>query len=199
MSTVRLMNRTSQKIEYTTGWFAIRGTTTDGNEIYGWIYGNYVYSIYEADDHSLSDSEIQAIVNRLENTSSIVASKRNTAARIAQTLLENGYAPSFAAGMIANSIDEGTIGRFETCDNPPQDYLQYIETEYNYSANYNYKTIMDVNVNVEDEGEDKVTYFIGENVVSKTEYDAFYSALSQEKVTWTSIDRYPVEQKQPPM
>lgn len=147
MSTVRLMNRTSQKIEYTTGWFAIRGTTTDGNEIYGWIYGNYVYSIYEADDHSLSDSEIQAIVNRLENTSSIVASKRNTAARIAQTLLENGYAPSFAAGMIANSIDEGTIGRFEVCSNPPQTYLEYVESNYNYTANYNYKTIMDVNVN----------------------------------------------------
>lgn len=47
---------------------------------------------------------------------------------------------------------------------------------------------------VEEEGEDKVTYFIGEHVVSKTEYDAFYSTLSQEKVTWTSIGRYPVKQ-----
>ncbi len=52
---------------------------------------------------------------------------------------------------------------------------------------------------VESEGEDKTTYFIGEKAVSKSEYDAFYSTMTQEEVVWTKIDRYPIAQKSPPM
>lgn len=68
-------------------------------------------------------------------------------------MLSNGYEVAFIAGLLANIMFEGNVGKFESSNytsKPKPDYLNYMDTAYNgtnfYLNNYSGKTIMEVNV-----------------------------------------------------
>lgn len=73
-------------------------------------------------------------------------SKKDTLVAMAQVLLDDGYAPAFAAGILGNILVEGDCGRFESSaytSNPDAkpDYLVYLDENYDYREKYSYKLI----------------------------------------------------------
>ena len=98
---------------------------------------------------------VHSIVNNIKNcdNSIISSSKKDICIATTIEMLSNGYELSFIAGMLANIMFEGNIGKFESSNyisNPKPDYLNYMDTAYNgvnfYLNNYSGKTIMQVNV-----------------------------------------------------
>ena len=149
---VQVMDTTPQK----NNWYPVYGQLNDGTYSYGWCLGDYLSEI-TSDDSSLSDSRIQEILNNIRNcsTSIIPANRKDASVATAEAMLNEGYAPSFVAGMIANIVFEGATGQFESSRyisnlSAKPDYLVYMDSEYNgidyYLHNYSGKTIMDVNV-----------------------------------------------------
>jgi len=98
------------------------------------------------------------IVYNIQNCSDTIikAAKKNICVAVARTMLSNGYEPAYVAGLLANIVFEGSVGKFESSSylgenlvNKP-DYLVYMDTEYNgvdfYRNNYSGKTIMEVDL-----------------------------------------------------
>lgn len=101
------------------------------------------------------NEDIDNIVDNIKNCpdSVIPTSKKDICIAIAVSMLSNGYELAFIAGMLANIMFEGNVGKFESSNyvsNPKPDYLNYMDTAYNgtnfYLNNYSGKTIMEVNV-----------------------------------------------------
>lgn len=102
-----------------------------------------------------ANSNIQRIVNNIKNCSNsiIPSTKKDICIAMTIHMLSNGYELSFIAGLLANIMFEGNVGKFESSNyvsNPKPDYLNYMDTAYNgtdfYLNNYSGKTIMEVNV-----------------------------------------------------
>lgn len=147
---VQLMNFTPQN----GNWYPVYGQLNNGNYSYGWCSGGYLTDV---EDNNLSESQIQEILTNIQNcsASTIPSNRKEAAVATAQAMLNDGYAPAFVAGMIANIVFEGATGQFESSkyvSNPSAkpDYLVYMDTQYAgtdyYLNNYSGKTIMDVNV-----------------------------------------------------
>ena len=95
------------------------------------------------------------IVYNIRNCSSTIIpeSKKDICMAITRYMLSAGYEVAFIAGLLANIVFEGSVGKFESSNystNAKPDYLTYMDTEYNgenfYLNNYSGKTIMEVNV-----------------------------------------------------
>ena len=147
---VQLMNSTPQN----GNWYPVYGQLNNGNYSYGWCSGDYLADVK---DSNLSESQIQEILANIQNcsTSTIPSDRKEPAIATAQAMLNDGYAPAFVAGMIANIVSEGATGQFESSKyvtNPSAkpDYLVYMDSQYAgtdyYLNNYSGKKIMDVNV-----------------------------------------------------
>ncbi len=98
---------------------------------------------------------IDRILCNIKNSSNTIipSNKKDICVAITRCMLYNGYEVAFVAGLLANIVFEGSVGKFESSNyvaNPKPDYLQYMDTEYNglnfYLNNYSNKTIMEVNV-----------------------------------------------------
>ena len=101
---------------------------------------------------------IEQILNNIQNCDNTVipANKKNICVAISRYMLLSGYEPAFVAGLLANIVFEGSVGKFESSNYQGQnlinkpDYLVYMDTEYNgvnfYLNNYSGKTIMQVNL-----------------------------------------------------
>ena len=64
-------------------------------------------------------------------------------------LFDYEYEPSFVAGVLANIYHEGSIGKFESSaysSNRKPQYLEYMDTLYNYSTLYSNKLITQVSL-----------------------------------------------------
>lgn len=150
LSVIRLMNTTPQN----GNWYAVYGKTANGTYQYGWTSGSYLDEFSVVNDNNLSQTQIQTILNNLNNCAAIPSNNKTAAFNVAKTMLEYGYAPAFVAGMIANIISEGRTGQFESSNygdpSKKPDYLVYMDTSYNgenyYLNTYSGKTITEFNV-----------------------------------------------------
>jgi hypothetical protein len=115
----------------------------------------YAYSCGTTDNQY---TYIEQILNNIQNCDNTVipANKKNICVAISRYMLLSGYEPAFVAGLLANIVFEGSVGKFESSNYQGQnlinkpDYLVYMDTEYNgvnfYLNNYSGKTIMQVNL-----------------------------------------------------
>lgn len=95
-----------------------------------------------------NDTENDMIKKLVNNTKYI--DKKSTLSIIGNLLFENGYESSFVAGVLANIYHEGSIGKFESSAYSPEkkpEYLQYMDTLYDYRNNYSNKLITEVSMN----------------------------------------------------
>ena len=103
---------------------------------------------------SSSSSSSNEMIKKLEQ-SSVYASKKSTLSMIGTLLFNNGYPPSFVAGVLGNVYHEGKIGFFESSaysnpDRKPQ-YLKYMDELYQYAEKYSGKIVTEVSMNKLDE------------------------------------------------
>ena len=87
---------------------------------------------------------IQKLVN-----SAKYKNKKSTLSIIGNLLFDYEYEPSFVAGVLANIYHEGNIGKFESSaysSNRKPQYLEYMDTLYNYSTLYSNKLITEVSL-----------------------------------------------------
>ena len=73
------------------------------------------------------------MIENIKRSSKIKGEKKNTFIVIGKLLLDNGYEPTFVAGILANIYYEGSIGRFESSkyknENRKPQYLKYMLKE----------------------------------------------------------------------
>ena len=90
------------------------------------------------------------MIENIKRSSKIKGEKKNTFIVIGKLLLDNGYEPTFVAGILANIYYEGSIGRFESSkyknENRKPQYLKYMDLLHNYREKYSYKLITDVSL-----------------------------------------------------
>jgi len=95
-----------------------------------------------------SNSEIDNILSNIRNSATINsygAEKVESCVSTAKVMLEAGYEPAFVVGMLGNVCCEGNVGQFEYYSS--MDYMQYMQSNYNYSTNYSGKYIYNYNFN----------------------------------------------------
>ncbi|WP_432405964.1 phage tail tip lysozyme [Wukongibacter sp. M2B1] len=86
-----------------------------------------------------------------DTTFDISSKKRNMIVGIGQLLLDNNFKPAFVAGFLANIMEEGKLGQFESSyykTNPSDkpDYFDYLEENYDYINTYSGENIMDIGI-----------------------------------------------------
>ena len=91
------------------------------------------------------------MVSNLNNDASLglKGNKKTSVVVMARTLLNAGYEPAFAAGVLANIIKEGAVGQFESSaykKNEPS-YLVYMDKNFSYRSKYSGKNITSVSLN----------------------------------------------------
>ena len=87
------------------------------------------------------------MMKKIEQKSNYSSTKKRTLSIIGTLLLNNGYEPSFVAGVLGNIYHEGNIGMFESSayrkpSSKPQ-YLKYMDNLYSYRSNYSGKCVTD--------------------------------------------------------
>jgi hypothetical protein len=90
------------------------------------------------------------MMKKIEQKSNYSSTKKRTLSIIGTLLLNNGYEPSFVAGVLGNIYHEGNIGMFESSayrkpSSKPQ-YLKYMDNLYSYRSNYSGKCVTDVSM-----------------------------------------------------
>jgi len=77
-------------------------------------------------------------------SSSYVGGKAAVIRTVAERFMEEGYEPTFIAGVCANVLEEGSFGLFEGMDSSTYNkyaYHKYMIDNYNYTKVYSYKRI----------------------------------------------------------
>ena len=73
--------------------------------------------------------------------------KKSTLSNICNLLFDYEYEHSFVAGVLANIYHEGSIGKFESSaysTNKKPEYLEFMDTLYDYRNEYSNKLITEV-------------------------------------------------------
>lgn len=91
------------------------------------------------------------IVNNFKNDtrSGISQSKKETMTTVLSTLLDKGYEPAFAAGVLGNILAEGSAGYFESSaykKSKEPAYLVYMDANFNYREEFSGKHISQVGI-----------------------------------------------------
>lgn len=117
--------------------------------------GNYVYFVKARDSQGVlkelyvksftvqaANAATSRILDNIKNSPNIPAGEKTDACiETAKIMLENGYEPSFVAGMLANICKEGAAGKFESSNyvsHPEKepDYLRYMDAHHGYRSKY---------------------------------------------------------------
>jgi len=86
-----------------------------------------------------------------DTTLAVSAGRRGSMVIVGQFMLNNGYEPSFVAGMLGNIRREGDFGLFEIAGNDAfiasdQPYLRYFVDNHNYRTRFSNRLIYNVDV-----------------------------------------------------
>ncbi len=132
------------------GTAAIMATTSNGKLAYCTVTVKAAASSVSASSKS-GTKTVTTICSALQNDSSLGLSdsKRNTVVVMARVLLNNGYEPSFVAGVLANILSEGAVGLFESSNyisSPEPQYLLYMDQLYAYRNTYSGKCVTEVSL-----------------------------------------------------
>jgi len=142
------------------GWYAV----TVGTGAKGYVDGEYISTsrpscgVPAPVSHSVSTPavsvsgstpQISQILRNIENSTRIPASKKPAAVATAQVMLNDHLDVRFVAGMLANVVEEGNTGQFESSNyvtNPEPGYLYQMDHHYNYRNLYSGQFIYNKNL-----------------------------------------------------
>ncbi len=114
--------------------------------------GNRVNFEYDKAKREINLYKINIWLYNLINDTSLGLSKQRKDAMLAaaRELINKEYELAFIAGVLGNIKNEGDIGLFESSSyssNKP-DYLEYMDTYYNYRAEYSRQNIVDKKLSI---------------------------------------------------
>ena len=102
-----------------------------------------VFSILLGTPNQAGAISNETMVSNMISRGHVPSGKQQAVSSIATTLLNEGFEPTFVAGLCANVIKEGSFGRFESSaysSNEPS-YLVYMDNNYNYRNTYSGQSI----------------------------------------------------------